>query len=160
MVKELHDIFPRISENSMYRILLSIKQRYEKYWHTWLSRYEWEKFWVSQRQMVYLINYLRESWALITKWKARTKWWQYCLIYTFSDWFKEWLSSVKAFIKKVFTYIDPLSYIKSKVKTTLKRWRHYFNISWNWYFISTRWRFKNVIYSMSENKIVDPLTIT
>ena len=160
MIQELKDIFPHITEYKIWKILLTIKFRYIKYWTIWISRLEASRFWLSERQLYSFIKYLREVQA-IKKYKMAVAINGFkCNVYKVSKWFSDGLNDIKEFIKKKFEYINPLEYVKARF-VIVKEWSKLkFKVNWNRYIIHTRWRFKNVIYDVWNNCIISPLTLT
>lgn len=161
MVEELNDIFPHFTQIKIYKILLSIKCRYKKYWIIWISRLEASRFWTSERQMQYFIYYLREIKAInkikmVKSFKNNFK----CNVYSLSDWFKNWLEEVKEFIKKKFEYINPTEYVKARFPYKIEKNKLKFKINWDRYIIHLRWRFKDKIYDVWNNCIINPLLLT
>jgi len=160
MIQEIHDIFPKLSERNIYKLLLAIKCRYIKFGKIWLSRLEASRFWISERQLQSFIDYLREVGAINKIWMV--KWWNNCFkcnVYKLWKWFIEWLQEVKDFIKKTFEYINPTAYIQARFNYKIKYWKIKFKVNWNRYIIATRWRFKDVIYDVWNNYIINPLDI-
>jgi len=160
MIKELQDIFPRMTERKIWKILLTIKFRYKTYWTIGLSRLEASRFGTSERQMQAFIRYLRDINAINKVWMIMALWTgRKCNVYSLSLWFIEWLEEVKDFVKKVFTYIDPVAYVKSKFKVKRKYWILKFKVDGERYQISERGRFKGKIYDIANNCIINPLSL-
>lgn len=152
-----------ISDRSMYKMLLAIKQRYKKHWVVWFSRLEHSRFWLSERRMYAFITALKKDRKLV---KVGEKKWNNnpykCNIYKLSKEFIEYLESVKEFVKKVFIYQeysadDVINYVSSICK--LKHWQYKLNIAWIYYIIATRWRFRWKIYDTSQSKIISLITL-
>jgi len=153
MLQELKEIFKTFAEKQIYRILLSIKSRNNKYNDVWISRKEWKKYWLSEKQMRNFINFLRDTWNLTIIWKRKSRSWWLCNIYKLSEWFIEWLKIIRGF---TFKYIEPISFVKRHFIYKKKYWRIKFKVNWNRYFIQLIWDFPWVIYWVEENKIINP----
>lgn len=146
-----------ISEKQRYRILLTIKTRFQKYWIVWLSRLEASKFWLSERQMLNIINYLRTSWNLLLKWMTKCNNNKFkCNVYSLSNEFIELLKWISWYIKNTFKEIDIVQFIKSRFDYKKKNNKLIFNSDWIKYIVQLRWKFKNMIYDCYNNKIVSP----
>jgi len=160
MVTELKKNFPNLSENQIWKLLLTIKARYKTYTVIGISRLEAIRYWMSERQLQSFINFLRESKALnkIRMIKCKKNAFK-CNVYRLSEWFIEWLNEIKDFVKKTFTYIDPTNYVKSRFSYKIKYWKIKFKVNWNRYIIHQKWRFKNVIYDVWNNCIISPLLL-
>ena len=159
MINELSDKFPNITERKVWRILLTIKFRYMKYGTIGISRLESVRFWISERQLQKFIKYLRDIKA-IKKVKSRfTQNWFKCNVYSVFKWFSEWLKEVREYVKKKFEYIDALDYVKGKFATKKEWSKIKFKVNWDRYIIHTRWKFKNVIYDVWNNCIINPLNL-
>ena len=158
MILELQDIFPKFSEQKIWKILLTIKARNKTYWTIGLSRLEATRFGISERQMQNFINYLRNSKAIKKIRMAYTNGFK-CNVYSVSKWFVEWLEEVKDFVRNVFEYINPTEYVRSRF-TVKKEWgKLKFKVNWNRYIIHLRGNFKDVIYDVWNNCIINPLKL-
>jgi len=157
----LQEQFPKISSKSLIKIIFSIKARDRDFDYIWLSRYEWDKFWVSQLQLRNIIEFLRDFWILEKVWMRKRKDKLFlCNYYKIADEYVDIFRELEYFIKKAFDYIDPLNFVKTFFRAKLK-WGYYtFKYNGNKYQLATRGRFKNVIYSIADNKIVSPYTLT
>lgn len=159
MISEIQDILPKLTERKIYRLLLTIKARYIKYGKIWISRLEATRYWTSERQLQSFIDYLRDSEAIkkigMTQCNNGFK----CNVYSLAEWFKKWLEEVKDFVKKTFEYINPTAYVKARFNCKIKYWKIKFKVNWNRYIIHTRWRFKNVIYDIWNDCIINPLEL-
>ena len=157
MVKELHDIFPYLTQKKIWKLLLIIKSRYNKYWKVWISRLEASRIWTSERQMQNFINYLREIGAFSNIKKVLCKKWYYCNCYSLSEWFVEWLEQVRNFVKQ--EYINPVKFVLNRFPVVRKYGKIKFKVNWERYIIHTRWDYKNVIYDVWNNCIINPLDL-
>ena len=157
MIEELKDIFPKLTERKIYRLLLTIKARYNKYKVIGISRLEATRYGTSERQLQSFIDYLRESWAIekIDMVKCKNNAFK-CNIYNLSEWFINWLQEVKDFVKKTFKYINPLDFVKARFPYKIKNGKLKFEVNWDRHIIHLRGRFKGVIYSLNEDKIINP----
>lgn len=165
MIQELQDIFPKFTEQKIWKILITIKTRYVKYGTIGISRLEASRFWTSQRQMQAFITYLRQIRALRKKRMAIAINGFKCNVYSLAGWFVEWLEEVKSFVKKVFTYINPVEYVKAKFTYKQDRYNIKFDYNWEKYYIPLRGRFKWKIFSVlwwnnGNWKLINPLTLT
>jgi hypothetical protein len=160
MIEEFKDIFPRLTSRQIWRLLLTIKLRYKTYGKLWLSRLEASNYWISERQMLKFIDYLRDTKAIekIGMTISKNNWMK-CNVYSIWKWFLNWLNKVKEYIKKTFEYVDPISYVKARFQTKTKYWKLSFKVNWNKYIIHLRGDFKNVIYDVWNNCIINPLTL-
>ena len=147
--------FKNISDKQINRILFTIKARFQKYWIVWISRLEWIKFWLSERQMLNLINHLRIYWYLKFKWMVKCNNNKYkCNTYSVTDMFMTILEKLKWITNKIIKHIDTIEYIKNNFVFKKKYWKIIFELKWVKYIVSLRGRFKNKIYDSFNNKIV------
>jgi len=158
MIQELQDIFPRFTEQKIWKILLTIKARYKKHGVIGLSRLEAARFGTSERQMQTFINYLKQTKA-IKKIRMACVHGFKCNVYSISKWFAEWLEDVKDFVRNVFEYINPTEYVKARYVIKREWWKLKFKVEWNRYIIHLRWKFKNVIYDVWNNCIINPIEL-
>ena len=114
MIKELQDIFPKFTEQKIWKILLTVKARYKKHGTIGISRLEATRFGTSERQMQNFINYLKQSQAIKKVKMATASNGFKCNVYSVSKWFVEWLEEVKDYTRKVFEYINPTEYVRSR----------------------------------------------
>lgn len=157
----IKETYPKLEDRKIIKIIFSIKARLQ-FTDLWISRYEATKFWVSERTMRWIISLLRNYWLLILVWKKKStsylwkKEWRLCNIYKMSDSFIDMFHSLEFFAKKMFEYIDPLTFIKTYFRVKFKRWIYKFELNWNYYQVATRWKFMWKIYWFTENKIINP----
>ena len=158
MISELHDIFPKFTEQKIWKILLTIKARYKKHGVIGLSRLEAARFGISERQMQNFINYLRNSKAIKKIRMAYTNGFK-CNVYSVSKWFSEGLEEVKDYVRKVFEYINPTEYVKARFTVKKEGGKLKFKVNWNRYIIHLRGNFKDVIYDVWNNCIINPMKL-
>ena len=160
MISEIHELIPKLSEQKIWKILLTIKARHKKYWKIWLSRLEHVRFWTSERQIWYIIEVLISFWAMEKIWmvKAFSNWFK-CNVYKLWQWFVKELEEVRSWIKKSFKYINPTEYVKANFKYKIKYNNIKFEINWINYVISLYWKYKWVILDTINRKIVSPLDL-
>ena len=160
MIEELKDIFPKLTEKKIYRLLLTIKARYKKYKVIGISRLEATNYWTSERQLQSFIDFLRDNWAIkkISMAKCKKNAFK-CNVYSLWTWFIEWLEEVKDFVLKTFKYVNPITYVKARFTTKTVWSKLKFKVSWDRYIIHLRWKFKNVIYDVWNNCIINPLKL-
>jgi hypothetical protein len=82
-----------------------------------------------------------------------------CNVYSLWTWFIEWLEEVKDFVLKTFKYVNPITYVKARFTTKTVWSKLKFKVSWDRYIIHLRWKFKNVIYDVWNNCIINPLKL-
>lgn len=151
-----------ISERKEYKILLTIKARYKKYWIVGLSRHECSMFWLSERKMYEIINYLRDNWLL--RWIKRVKCTSglhSCHVYSITERFQVILNEIKE-LKKEFSYIrytpeDVIAYVSSFAKKKYGQWK--FERNWIKYVVSERWKWRWKILDTMNQKIVSLISI-
>jgi hypothetical protein len=152
-----------LSDRKEYKILLAIKQRYKKYWKIWISRLEYNRFWLSERKMNEVIKLLKSKWLILfyksVKWNNNA---YKCNQYTISEEFKSLLDGVVEFTKKVFTYIqytpdDVINYISQFSQLKKKQWK--FTINWSKYIVADSWKWRWKIFSVEENRIISLITL-
>lgn len=151
-----------ISERKEYKILLTIKARYKKYWVVGLSRHECSMFWLSERKMYEIINYLRDNGLL--RWIKRVKCssgLHSCHVYSITERLQAILNELKE-LKKEFTYItytpdDVINYVSSFAKK--KYWQWKFEREWILYIVADRWKWRWKIYDTVNNRIVSLITV-
>jgi len=160
--------FPDLSNSSIYKILFSILERLKKHGNNiWFSRYEYEKFWVSEKKLRNIIEYLRDigilefsHTALSTNEKRLLRKEIFkCNVYKVSENFINMILSFQRFIKKTFEYIDPIAFMKQNFKYKEKVRYFKFKHNWNHYVINKYWKYKWVIYCGETNSIVSPLSL-
>lgn len=157
MISELQDIFPKFTEQKIWKILLTVKARYMKHGSIGISRLEAARFGTSERQMQAFINYLKETQAIRKIRMATASNGFKCNVYSLAKWFVEWLEEVKNFVKK--EYVNPLEYVKQRFVTKKEGSKLKFKVDWNKYIIHLRGKFKNVIYDVWNNCIISPLSL-
>lgn len=168
---EFHNLiqeeFPKVESNKIYKILFSIQARLKKHTQIGLSRYEYDKFWVSQKTLRNIIEYLRDFWVLefshstlsTNKKRVINKDFQKCNVYNVSESFQEMILSFQRFIKKTFEYIDPIVFMKRYFKYIEKRTFYKFKHNSRTFIISKKWRFQWVILDTQDMRIVSPLSL-
>lgn len=149
-----------ISERKEYKILMTIRARYKKYWVVWLSRHECSLFWLSERKMYEIINYLRDNWMF--RWLKRVKcssWLHSCHIYWITERLQTILSELKEvkFEYKIYTPDDVLSYVSQFAKIKYRQWK--FSIQWIYYTVASEWKWRWKIYDTQNNRIISLITI-
>lgn len=156
-----------ISERSLYKIFLAIKQRYKKYWVVGISRHEWERFGLSEMKLRIFIEKLRKDWKLqdykVNKNRVKCMKKNFtCNVYKLSKEFIEFLEKVREFTKPVFTYIkytpeDVIEYVSSFAKKKYNQWK--FDINGIKYVVNERWKWRWKILDTQNQKIVSLITI-
>lgn len=150
---------PKLTEGKVYRIFCSIKARQKKYWVFGLWKRDGFRFWVSERQMQYFVNLMLDYWFLSIDSIVYSSRWFKCRVFKASKQLLWYLNEIKDYVKKVFTYVDPIAYVKTRF-ITKKVWSKLkFKVHWERYIIHLRWRFKNVIYDIWNNCIINPLLL-
>lgn len=157
-LQELHEFikewFPKLQDKVIYKIIFSIKERLTKFKYVGLSRYE--DFWISERRLRQVIDYLRNYWILVyhhttlSKKKERL-----CNAYTIWEWFIEMFKSLERFTKNPFVYFNPLDILKH-FQYKEKRYGLIFKVRWVKYIIPKLGKFAWKIYSTGTNTIVNP----
>lgn len=159
MTQELLDIFPKFTEQKIWKILITVKARYKKHGTIGISRLEATRFGTSERQMQKFINYLKQTQAIKKVKMATASNGFKCNVYKLALWFIEGLEEIKDYVRKKFEYIDPIMFVKTRF-TTKKVWNKLkFKVNWNRYIIHLKWKFKNVIYDVWNNCIINPLEL-
>jgi hypothetical protein len=140
-LKEFHDFiqqaFPKVKSPSIYKILFSIQARIKNFEEIGLSRYEYDKFQVSERTLRGIIELLRDygileySQTIISTNQKRiiNRDYQKCYTYTVSNEFKEMFLSFERFCKNVFEYINPIEFMKKYLRYTEKNSFYFFKIA-------------------------------
>jgi len=160
MIEELQDIFPRLTTRNIWKLLLTIKFRYMKFGTIGISRLEASRFGISERQLQWFIDYLRDLWAIKkVRFALATNWFK-CNVYSLAWWFSDGLKEVKEYIKKQFVYIDPVAYVKARFPYKIKYGKLKFEVNWDKYIIHLRGRFKDKIYDVWNNCIINPLKLS
>lgn len=159
MVSEIHNIFPNLTEQKIWKILLTVKARYKKHGTIGISRLEATRFGTSERQMQNFINYLKQTQAIKKVKMATASNGFKCNVYKLASWFIEGLEEVKDFVRKVFEYINPTEYVKERFITKKKGNKLKFKVNWNRYIIHLSGRFKGVIYDVWNSRIINPLKL-
>ena len=149
-----------ISDRSLYKIFLAIKQRHKRYWVVGISRHEWDRFWLSEMKLRIFIEKLRKDWKLIdfkTK-KERVKCMKRnftCNVYKLSKEFIEFLEKVREFVKKElpkYTIEDVISYVSQFAKYKASQYK--FSIKWVTYIVPDKGKFRWKILDTTQNRIV------
>jgi hypothetical protein len=97
------------NEQVINKIIWALKGRFEKYHDIWISRKEFLKFWVTERQMYLIIEELKDLWLIKLNWYKRiiNNKYKIC-IYEISSVLKQifWLLSyfIKDFNKKIIEF--------------------------------------------------------
>ncbi|MGB2111468.1 MAG: hypothetical protein ACPHY8_06765 [Patescibacteria group bacterium] len=89
MISEIQDIFPKFTEQKIWKILLTVKARYKKHGTIGISRLEAARFGTSERQMQNFINYLKQSQAIKKVRMATASNGFKCNVYSLAKWFVE-----------------------------------------------------------------------
>lgn len=151
-----------ISERKEFKILLTIRARFRKYWIVWLSRHECSMFWLSERKMYEIINYLRDNWLF--RWIKRVKCSSgvhSCHVYWITERFQtilEWVKEIKKeFVYQEYTPDDVINYVSSFAKKKYRQWK--IEIKWNLYIVADSWYWRWKIYSCNENKCISLITL-
>lgn len=158
----LKEWFPKIQEKMLIKILFTLKARSEQFNSIWFSRKEAYKFNMSEWTLQKIIYYLRNYWIIELVWQTKTKNfydYQKCNVYKLSDNFKQLFKDLQFFTKKVFEYINPLEFMKKFFSYKFKYHKYEFKVNWLKYIIHTTWRFKNKIFWVEDNKIINPYTL-
>jgi len=159
LLEQLLSEFPRIDQSAMFSILRSIKARSDTYKLIWLSRLECDKYWISQRQMHNLIQYLKDYWYISYERKTLPKWKVHlCCMYSLSDIFSNFLFDLFNKVKKVYQRIDVIAFIKQNFNHKKTIWFITFKYSWIKYRVNLFWRYKHMIYDTRNNCIINPIT--
>jgi hypothetical protein len=150
---------PKLTERKVYRIFCSMKARQKKYWTFWLGKRDGFRFWVSERQMQYFVNLMINYWFLSIDSEVKSSRGFKCRVFKASKQLLNYFIQIKDYVATKFEYIDPVAYVKArfiikKVWSKLK-----FKVHWDRYIIHLRWRFKNVIYDVGNNCIINPLSL-
>ncbi len=156
-----------ISDRSLYKIFLAIKQRHKKYWTVGISRHEWDRFWLSEMKLRIFIEKLRKDWKLqdykIGKERVKCMKKSFtCNVYKLSREFIEFLEKVREYVQKEKKYIeytpdDVIAYVSSFAKRAYNQWK--FCIDWIYYIVADRGKWRWKIYDTANNKIVSLVTI-
>lgn len=156
-----------IPDRSLYKIFLSLKKRHQRYWVVWISRHEWDKFWLSEMKLRIFIEKLRKDQKLVdyrvNKERVKCLKRNYtCNQYKLSKEFIEFLDKVKEFTKKTFEYItytpeDVIQYVSSFAKKKYWQWKFYIN--WIKYVVNERWKWRWKILDTQNQKIISLITI-
>lgn len=96
-------------EKIINKIIWALKGRFEKYKTVWISRKEFLKFWVSEKQMYLIIENLKDLWLINLVWYENIKTSKYkACIYNISKVLKQvfWLLSyfIKDFNEKIIKF--------------------------------------------------------
>lgn len=170
-LQEFHNLlqekFPKIDSKVIYQILFSIHGRLKKHQKIGFSRYEYEKFWVSEKQLRAVIDYLRDFWVLefshttmsTNKKRIINRDFQKCNVYDVSESFREMILSFQKFIKNTFEYVNPIVFMKNHFKYKQTPRHFIFKHNGVKYIISKFWKFSGVIFDTSTKKIINPLTL-
>ena len=154
-----------IPDRSLYKIFLALKERHKKYWVVWISRHEWDRFWLSEMKLRQFIEILRRDWKLLdfkvndNRVKCmKTKY--TCNVYKLSREFIEFLEKVREFVKKEivqYTADDVLEYVKTFAKRKYKQWK--FTINGINYVVNERWRYRWKILDTQNQKIISLIAL-
>jgi hypothetical protein len=162
-IDEIHEILPNIPKKKIFKVLVWIKGRKLKYKNIWLWKRDWEKYWISTRQMTYIINLLVDTWHLEVIGSALVKKTFKCRVYKISSYLKDILANLK---DVVLNKIDNLSdriknfellnncsdYINNTIWFyKIKYWKKYFTYNWVIYIIHNRWKYKDLIFDTTWN---------
>lgn len=160
MISDLQDVFPNLTERKIYLMLITIKGRFKKYGTIGLSRCESTNFGASQRQVQAFINYLRAIDAIRKVWMRKCENSAYkCNVYSLSEWFAGALNEVRDIVKKVWEYVDPTAYVKSKFAVKKEWGKLKFKVSGDRYIIHLGGRFRGKVYDVWNNRIINPLEL-
>lgn len=156
-----------ISDRSLYKIFLALKERHKKYWVVGISRHEWARFWLSEMKLRIFIEKLRKDWKLqdfkINSDRVKCMKRNFtCNVYKLSKEFAEFLEKVREFTQKTFEYIkytpdDVINYVLSFSKR--KYWQLKFEINWIKYVVNERGKWRWKILDTQNMKIVSLITI-
>lgn len=150
---------PKLTEKKVYRIFCSMKARNKKYWTFGLGKRDGFRFGISERQMQYFVNLMLDYWFLSIDSEVRSSRGFKCRVFKASKQLLSYFIQIKDYVVNKFEYINPTDYIKARF-ITKKVWSKLkFKVSWNRYIIHLRWKFKNVIYDVWNNCIVNPLSL-
>lgn len=153
----LKDNFPQVSDRTLIKIIFTLKARDSQFDKIWLSRYESDSFNVWQQTLQRIIYFLRDYWILEYTWKRiRSKWTYLCNLYKLNDNLVQIFRDLEFFSKKMFEYINPLVFMKRYFSYKFRYWIYTFKINWHKYIIQTRWPYRDVIYWIHEDKIINP----
>lgn len=156
MIEDLREIFPNISQKQLWKLLLTLKCRYKTFDRVWISRKEATRFWLSERQLQAFIVYLRNIWILELIWRAKASNGFLCNVYKIGKEFISLFDNINWFVKKAFKYLNPLEFVKSNFRYKTRYWKLEFKHNGNKYIIHRKGRFKDKIYWIIENKIINP----
>lgn len=156
----LQQNFPKVPEKSLIKIIFSLKARDSQFDFIWFSRLECGKYWIWEQTLQRIIYFLRNFWLLELKGKRlRSKGTYLCNIYKLSDDFVEMFRSLEFFTKKIFEYIDPITFMKrffSYKLDNIQKCYRFKDKEWNKYLIALKWRFAGKIYWLTQDKIINP----
>lgn len=164
----LKDEFPKLSDSCIYKILFCLLERLKKHGNNiWFSRYEGKKFWISEKKLRNVIEYLRDIWILelshttisTNEKRLINKEIHKCNVYRISDCFVDMILSFQRFVKKTFKYIDPIVFMQKHFRYLEKTRYFKFKHNWNHYIINKMGKYKGVIYCWESNTIVSPLSL-
>ena len=134
-------------EKELNKLLWSLKWRYDKYWEIFISRKEFKKFWLTEKQLRWFIEKFRMLWFLKFEWQVRKDWNKYSSnIYSIWEELKKIFNmliwGIKNMYKKVWEFID-----KNWIEILKKFWVRLFNEKKNLIekkvSIWKRWQIKN-----------------
>lgn len=158
-IEEIIWEIPKLTEKKVYKIFCSMKERNKKYWNFWLGKRDGFRFWISERQMQYFVNLMLDYWFLSIEKEVYSSRGFKCRVFKASEQLKQYFICIKDYVFKKFEYIDPVAYVKARF-CVVKEWSKLkFKVAWNRYIIHLRWRFKNVIYDVWNNCIINPLIL-
>ena len=92
------------NEQVINKIIWALKGRFEKYNYIWISRKEFEKFWVKEREMYLIIEDLKDLWLVKLVWYTKIVKSKYKVcVYELSSILKQifWLSSISLY-KRIY----------------------------------------------------------
>lgn len=102
---------PNVSKNAIHKILFSLHGRNKKFGKVGLWKRDGEKFWISERQMTYVINSLIISGFLSISGKVKWTRWFLCNVYKIST---ENLNSLSSYIRNAATVTT--THISQRIK--------------------------------------------
>jgi len=150
---------PKLTQKKVYKIFCSMKQRNKRYWTFWLGKRDGFRFWISERQMQYFVNLMLNYWFLSIDSEVRSSRGFKCRVFKASKELLWYFKQIKDYVVKKFEYIDPVAYVKARFTVKKEWWKLKFKVNWNRYIIHLRGRFKDKIYDVWNNLIINPLKL-
>ena len=101
-----------LTEYKLQKFLYSIKARCKKFWNwqIWISKKEFEKFWINETRIYILIKTLLNNWIIKKTGERRNKKWLVCYVYEIAeDILKDFIDIIKNWTNKVFFKSDNIS---------------------------------------------------